>query len=124
MPQYGSNLFFLFSVLHQQILYKSGEADTEESATLYWLAYKKMMLTTAKRFSYRKVHYLNSYKTELYWAVDTSIPFMGPEFVVQLVFCLLLLYCLLLYCSSFPNTYCDICPQIFETIFGCLPSTL
>ena len=48
------------------------------------------MLTTAKGFSYRKVHYLNSDKTELYLAVDTSIPFMGPEFVVQLVFCSLI----------------------------------
>ncbi|XP_065899242.1 uncharacterized protein [Dysidea avara] len=65
-------------------------------ATLYLLAFNKMMLTTAKGFSYRRVHYLNSDITELYWAVDTSIPFMGPEFVVQLVFCSLILLLILL----------------------------
>ncbi|XP_065910389.1 uncharacterized protein [Dysidea avara] len=59
-------------------------------ATLYLLACNKMILTTAKGFSYRKVHYLNSGETELYWAVDTSIPFMGAEFIVQLVFCSLI----------------------------------
>jgi len=57
---------------------------------LYLLAYNKMMLTIAKVFSYRQVHYLYSGVTELYWAVDTSIPFLGAEFIVQLVFCLMI----------------------------------
>jgi len=59
-------------------------------ATLYLLACNKMMLTIAKVFSYRQVHYLYSGVIELYWAVDTSIPFLGAEFIVQLVFCLMI----------------------------------
>jgi len=59
-------------------------------ATLYLLACNKMMLTIAKVFSYRQVHYLYSGVIELYWAVDTSITFLGAEFIVQLVFGLMI----------------------------------
>jgi len=108
MPQYGSTLFFPIYVilLVVGLSYASRYFPTVEKltrkrvipviATLYWLACNKMMLTTAKGFSYRKVHYLNSDKTELYWGVDTSIPFMGSEFIVQLIFCSLIVLLIVL----------------------------
>ena len=61
-------------------------------ATLYILAFNKMMLVAAKGlFAYRIVHYLNSESTKMYWAVDTSIPLFGLKFILLFIFCLLVL---------------------------------
>ena len=66
-------------------------------ATLYLLAYNKMMFMIAKGlFTYRTVHYLDSTKTETYWAIYTQIPLFGLEFSLLFIFCILLFLLLLL----------------------------
>ena len=66
-------------------------------ATLYLLAYNKMMFMIAKGlFSYRTIHYLRSTKTETYWAIYTQIPLFGLEFGLLFTFCVLLFLLLLL----------------------------
>jgi len=67
-----------------------------------------MLLTAAKGLSYRKVSHLNSDNKEFYWAVDTSIPFMAPEYIVQLVFCSLIVLLILL-----PTTILLLVPKYF-----------
>ena len=66
-------------------------------ATLYLLAYNKMMFMIAKGLlTYRTVHYLDSTKTETYWAIYTQIPLFGLEFSLLFIFCILLFLLLLL----------------------------
>ena len=66
-------------------------------ATLYLLAYNKMMFITAKGlFAYRTIHYLQSQKTDMYWSLDTQIPLFGLEFTLLFIFCISLLLLILL----------------------------
>jgi len=77
-------------------------------ATLHWLICNKMLLTVTEGLSYRKVSHLNSDTKQFYWAVDTSIPFMGPEYMVQLVFCSMIVLLILL-----PTTILLLVPKYF-----------
>ena len=66
-------------------------------ATLYILAFNKMMLVAARGlFSYRLVYHLNAETTKMYWAVDTSIPLFGIKFIILFAFCLVILVCVLI----------------------------
>ena len=60
-------------------------------ATLYILAFNKMMLVAARGlFSYRLVYHLNAETIKMYWAVDISIPLFGIKFIILFVFCLVI----------------------------------
>ena len=66
-------------------------------ATLYLLAYNKMMFITARGlFAYRRLHYLRLQKTEIYWSLYTQIPLFGLQFSFLFAFCIVILLFLLL----------------------------
>ena len=61
-------------------------------ATLLLLPYSKIMIITfSGLFSYTTIHLLNSRKTEVYWAIDTSIPLFGTKHLFLFIFCTLIL---------------------------------
>ena len=66
-------------------------------ATLYLLAYNKMMFITARGLlAYRTLHYLKLQTTETYWSLHTPIPIFGFEFSFLFAFCILILLVILL----------------------------
>ena len=61
-------------------------------ATLYLLAYNKIIFIAAKGLcAYRTIHYMNSQKEETYWSLNTQIPLFGLEFILLFAFCILIL---------------------------------
>ena len=78
-------------------------------ATLYLLAYNKMIIITAKGlFAYGTIYYLNSQKEETYWSLYTQIPLFGLEFILLFVFCILVLTSLIL-----PTSILFLFPKFF-----------
>ena len=66
-------------------------------ATLLLLPYTKVMIIIfSGLFSYTTIHHLNSRKTEIYWAVDTSVPLFGPRHLLLFTFCTILLLCVII----------------------------
>ena len=66
-------------------------------ATLYLLAYNKMMFITARGlFAYRSLRYLRLQKTETYWSLYTQVPLFGLQFSLLFAFCILILLFILL----------------------------
>ena len=77
-------------------------------ATLYLLAYNKMLLiTTNVLLSYRTIHYLKTQKSETYWSLCTQTSLFGLEFVLLFIFCILILLLLL------PTTILQLFPKYF-----------
>ena len=66
-------------------------------ATIFLLTYNKLLLATAKVLcSYRTVHSLPDNDWTIIWIWDSSIPLVGIEFLVLLIFCLLVFFIIIL----------------------------
>jgi len=66
-------------------------------ATLLLLPYNKIIIITfSGLFSYTTIHYLNSKRTEVYWAIDTSISLFGAKHLLLFIFCAIILLCVII----------------------------
>ena len=66
-------------------------------ATLYLLSYNKIMIITFKGlFSFKKIHYLSSGETEIYWPLDTDISVGNYKFILLFLFCGIVLVILII----------------------------
>ena len=60
-------------------------------ATLLFLSYNKLLLTTTTvLFYYQPIYDLETNKYELFWPVDTSVKVFAPKFILLFVICLLI----------------------------------
>ena len=92
-------------------------------ATLYLLAYNKIMFIMARGlFAYRTLHYLRLQKTETYWSLYTQVPLFGLQFSLLFGFCILILLSILLPTACVFQAFVEvqISGKILQTIFGCI----
>ena len=66
-------------------------------ATLYLLSYNKIMIITFRGlFSFKRMHYLSSGETKIYWPLDTDISVSNYKFILLFLFCGIVLVILII----------------------------